>query len=114
MQKVSAKVSNINIEVGLDDKNIPEQIHWDASDAEPGKHESCRHTSCIMERAGRKPACALIFGRKEMTIPEMNIFVFQTLLGMSDTFERATHNKTGANDLRQFAKTFFDKIQSNE
>jgi gliding motility-associated protein GldC len=113
MQKVSAKVSNINIEVGLDDKNIPEQIHWDASDAEPGKHESAAILLALWN-AQEKTSMRIDLWTKDMTIPEMNIFVFQTLLGMSDTFERATHNKTGANDLRQFAKTFFEKIQSNE
>jgi gliding motility-associated protein GldC len=112
MQKVSSKMSAINIEVGLDNKNIPEQINWEATDAEPGKHESSAMLLALWN-AKEKTSMRIDLWTKDMTIPEMNIFIFQTLLGVSETFERATHNKTAANDLRLFAKTFFEKIQNN-
>jgi len=112
MEKVSSRMSTINIEVGLDDKNIPEKISWNATDGEPGTHDSAAMLLALWN-AKEKTSMRIDLWTKDMTIPEMNIFVFQTLLGMSDTFERATHNQTGANDLRQFAKTFFEKIQSN-
>ena len=105
-------MSAINIEVGLDNKNIPEQINWEATDAEPGKHESSAMLLALWN-AKEKTSMRIDLWTKDMTIPEMNIFIFQTLLGVSETFERATHNKTAANDLRLFAKTFFEKIQNN-
>jgi len=112
MQKVSTKVSTINIEVGLDDKNIPEQIHWEATDAEPGKHESAAMLLALWNPK-EKTSMRIDLWTKDMTVPEMNIFFFQTLLGLTDTFERATQNKIGANDLRQFAKTFFENVQNS-
>ena len=106
------KNSEINITVQLDDRNIPEKISWEATDAEPGKHESSAMLLALWN-AKEKTSMRIDLWTKDMTIPEMNIFIFQTLLGLSDTFERATKNKTEANDLRQFAKTFFEKVQSN-
>ena len=111
MQKVSSKVSTINIEVGLDDKNIPEQIHWEATDAEAGKHQSASMLLALWNPK-EKTSMRIDLWTKDMTIPEMNIFLFQTLLGLSDTLERATQNKTAASDLRQFAKSFFEKVQN--
>jgi len=40
----------------------------------------------------------------------MNIFFFQTLVQMGDTFERATMNKECSDDLKTFAKSFLEKI----
>jgi len=106
------KTSEINLTIQLDDQNIPEKISWNATDAEPGKHESAAML-LAMWNPKEKTSMRIDLWTKEMTIPEMNIFFFQTLLGLTDTFERATQNKAGANDLRQFAKTFFEKVQSN-
>ena len=33
---------------------------------------------------------------------------------MSDTFERATMNKESAADMKEFAKSFFEKIKAKE
>ena len=112
MEKISARVSAINIEVGLDNKNIPEQIQWEASDAEAGKHKA---TAMLLAfwNVQEKTSMRIDLWTKDMTIPEMNIFFFQTLLSMADSLDRATQNQKAADDLRQFAKSFFEKVQSN-
>jgi len=110
METISPKVSTISIGVRLDDKNIPEQIQWEADDAEAGKHNA---TALLLAfwNAQEKTSLRIDLWTKDMTIPEMNIFFFQTLLSMADTLHRATQNQKGADDLRQFAKSFFEKVQ---
>jgi hypothetical protein len=39
-EETTARVSNINLTIGLDKNNIPEKISWEATDAAPGIHES--------------------------------------------------------------------------
>src|SRR6185295_18940363 len=111
MEKISPRVSAIKIEAALDDKNIPEQIQWEADDAEAGKHKA---TAMLLAfwNAQEKTSLRIDLWTKEMTIPEMNIFFFQTLLSMADSLHRATQNQKGADDLRQFAKSFFEKVQN--
>ena len=106
------KASSIHIEVGLDEKNIPERIFWEASDAEKGLHPSAAMLLAFWNPQ-EKTSMRIDLWTKEMTVPEMNIFFFQSLLSMSDSFETATQNKTAANELRQFAKSFFDKVQQS-
>jgi hypothetical protein len=39
----------------------------------------------------------------------MNDFFFQSLMGMADTYIRATRNTELANEMKAFAKTFYKK-----
>jgi hypothetical protein len=41
-----------------------------------------------------------------MQVDEMNLFMFQTLATMADTFENATQNKEVADAMRDFAHNF--------
>jgi len=45
----------------------------------------------------------------DMSVEEMNHFVFQTMATMADTFERATGNKELADELRDFVHHFGHK-----
>ncbi len=110
MNQETSRVSTIQIRVGLDQNNIPEKMHWQASDAEPGDHEAAAMLLALWNQQ-EKTSMRIDLWTKDMTVPEMNIFFFQTLLGMTDSYERATQNKKAADELRSFAKSFFEKVQ---
>lgn len=110
MEKTSQRVSAINIEVGLDNNNIPEQIQWEATDAESGKHKATAMLLAFWNMQ-EKTSMRIDLWTKDMTVPEMNIFYFQTLLSMADSLHRATQNQKVADELRQFANSFFEKVQ---
>lgn len=107
------RTSDINIQVTLDEKNIPEKIIWDATDAtNPGWKES-RAMLLSFWDPNSKPngnGISIELWTKDMTIDDMNIFFFQTLMQLGDTFERATMNAESAQDMKEFAKTFLDKV----
>jgi len=44
-----------------------------------------------------------------MMVDEMNDFFFQSLMGMAESYVRATRNETLGNEMKQFARTFHKK-----
>ena len=48
---------------------------------------------------------------KEMMVEEMQLFFYETLASMADTYERATHDKELSGDMRKFARTFGERTK---
>lgn len=105
------KQSTINIRVTLDEKNVPEKLNWQASDAPNGADEEAKAMLLALWDGKQRNGISLDIWTKEMTVEEMNHFVFQTLMTMSDTVLRATQNKTTANEMKEFARKFFESAQ---
>ena len=104
------KNSEINLTINLDDNHVPEKISWNATDAEAGNHESSAMLLALWD-SKTKQGMSIDLWTKEMTIPEMNIFFYQTLLTMSDSFQRATQNKELSEEMKKFARNFFEKVK---
>jgi gliding motility-associated protein GldC len=111
MENVLSKQSTINIEVGLDEKNIPGKIQWEATDAEPGKHEAKAMLLAFWDQKS-KSGLSIDLWTKDMTVPEMNIFMYQSLLSLSDSFHRATQNKAMSDEMKTFANRFWEKVKN--
>ena len=105
------KTSTINIKVSLDEKNIPEQIRWSASDAPGGANDEARAMLLALWDGKQRNGISLDLWTKEMTVEEMNHFFFQTLMTMSETLQRATQNPKAASELKEFARKFFETVQ---
>ena len=103
--------STININVALDEKNIPEQIRWSASDAPSDAGEEARAMLLALWDGKQRNVISLDLWTKEMTVEEMNHFFFQTLMTMSETLKRATQNQQASNELKEFARKFFETVQ---
>lgn len=101
------KKSQINIEVTLDDKKMPEDIQWSASDAQIGEgNKNSKAFLLSLWDSDEKSIYALDLWTKEMTVEEMNHFVFQSLISLSNTFGNATRNKEEAELIKKFAVAF--------
>jgi gliding motility-associated protein GldC len=109
-KKAFARLSQINLTIGLDKNNIPEQIKWEATDAEPGVHESNAMLLAMWDHQ-QKTGMSIDIWTKDMTVPEMNLFFYQTIATLGDTFLRATKNKELSDDIKNFAKEFIGKIK---
>jgi ABC-type Fe3+-hydroxamate transport system substrate-binding protein len=46
-----------------------------------------------------------------MMVDEMADFYYQTFMTMADTFERATRQKELVDEMKKFAKDFYQKFQ---
>lgn len=108
-----ARVSTINLSIGLDKNNIPEQITWEATDGEQGLHPANAMLLALWDHQA-KTGVSIDIWSKDMTVPEMNLFFYQTLNTLGDTFFRATKNKELSDDIRQFAKSFIEKVKKLE
>ncbi|WP_340106879.1 gliding motility protein GldC [Rhodohalobacter sp. 8-1] len=104
----------INIEVELDDKNIPTDIKWNATDLEGYDEASCRAMLLSLWDHNRKDTLRLDLWTRDMTIDEMKIFFHQTLVTMADTLENSTNDDRISGDMRDFCAYFADKMDIKE
>ncbi|MFN8244205.1 MAG: gliding motility protein GldC [Ferruginibacter sp.] len=106
--------STITIDVLLDPDKIPEQINWSASDTTAEMKQKAKSMSIAFWDAADKSAMRIDLWTKDMMVDEMADFYYQMLMGMADSFNRATHQEDLCNDLRQFAKSFITKFRASQ
>ncbi len=101
------KKSKIDIEVGTNENNLPEEIRWSADGVDNALAKAMflafwdKETQVTMH---------IDLWEKEMTVDEMKKFVHQTLHTIADTFERATGEKNISEDLRDYCHHFAEKM----
>ena len=102
----------IRIKVGLDDKNMPVRISWDADDNPSGEttQDSKAMLISLFDREHLETV-KIDLWVKDMQVGEMDRFVFQTLRGMADTYFRATQNAEMARDMQLFVQYFGEQTK---
>ena len=110
MSEQITKTSQINIQVGLNDNQLPLRMLWSASDGEIDNAEASAFLLSLWDPKN-KNTMKIDLWTKEMTIEEMKQFFHQTLLTMADTFEKATGEHLICEDLRDYCYHFADKMQ---
>jgi gliding motility-associated protein GldC len=103
------KTSQIRIDVKLDKENLPVVIEWDADDAGFEGKEPAKALMLSLFDGMQQNAMRIDLWTSDMTIDEMNYFMFQNLATMADSFEKATGNKELADELRDFVHHFGHK-----
>jgi gliding motility-associated protein GldC len=103
--------SSIKIDVLLDTDKVPEQISWSASDTTADDARKAKAMMLAFWDGQDKAALRIDLWTKEMMVDEMGDFFYQTLISMADTLERATRQKPLGDDLRHFAKGFYQRFR---
>ena len=104
--------SSIKIDILLDPNKIPEQISWTASDSAADMAQKAKAMSVAFWDGTDKTALRIDLWTKDMMVDEMADFYYQMLMGMADSFNRATQQKEITDDMKKFAKTFFEKFRA--
>lgn len=105
----------IQIDVDLDEENIPSLIHWRADDATEGMDRAqCRAMILALWDHKNKDTLRLDLWARTMTVDEMKIFVHRTLLTLADTVEKSIADDRIAGDMRDFCEYFADKMEIKE
>ena len=104
--------STIKIDVLLDPNKIAEQINWVASDSTANMVQKAKAMSVAFWDGTDKTALRIDLWTKDMMVDEMADFYYQVLMGMADTFKRATQQQEISDDMKKFAKEFFDKFRA--
>jgi gliding motility-associated protein GldC len=104
-----SKEAEIIFKVRLDEENIPESIHWDATDSDIEGPKACSAMLVSIWDHERKNSLSIDLWTKEMTVEEINIHYFQTIIGLAETYRRATNNKEIADMIKRFGSEFADR-----
>jgi gliding motility-associated protein GldC len=103
--------STITIDVTLDEKNIPDQIVWKATDSTADAGQKARAMMLSFWDGADKSALRMDLWTKEMMVDEMADFYYQTIMTMADSFSRATHQAELVDMMKNFAKDFYGKFR---
>lgn len=111
------KTKNIHLEVVLDETNHPKEINFSADDqAEGAGPTTCKGMLLSLFDKNDLSTLKLDLWAKDMQVMEMDRFMFQTLKGLVNTYNRATQNTELANEMQKFVSYFGEKtgiVQEN-
>jgi gliding motility-associated protein GldC len=110
MEKKIVKTSEIKINVGLNENNVPMRMLWSATDGKITDEES-KAMMLSMWDPKQKNTLKIDLWTDDMSIEEMKQFFHQTLLTMADTFEKATGENLISEDLRDYCYHFAEKMK---
>lgn len=105
-----AKTSQIRVNIGLDDKNVPSEITWDGDDSpNKGKPQPCKAMLLALFDKESLDTIKIDLWTTEMQVNEMDRFMFQTLRSLADTYYKATQNRELSVDMQKFVHYFGEK-----
>lgn len=102
--------SEIKINVALDDNKVPEKLKWSAPDGGINNEASKAVLLSVWDHKA-KEALRIDLWTKDMPLDEMQIFFYQTLVAMTDTFKRATGDEKMAATMKDFTDYFAEKLE---
>lgn len=103
-----SKDSEISINVKMDENQVPEKMSWKTTDGSNSGDVKAIMLS-VWDESTRN-TMRIDLWTKEMKVDEMKFFVHQSLLTMSDTFERATGEKEMTMAMKDFCDYFAEKM----
>ena len=106
--------SQINISIGLDENKVPQEISWSASDSTADTSQHAKAMMLAFWDGTDKSALRIDLWTKEMMVDEMADFYYQTMMGMADTYLRATQQQEIVDDMKNFAKDFYKKFRETQ
>ncbi len=108
------KKSSISIEIELDDDKVPQHINWKASDSTADMMQPAKSMMVAFWDGADKSALRIDLWTKDMMVDEMADFYYQTMMGMADTYLRATQQNELVADMKKFAKDFYKKFKDTQ
>lgn len=109
MEKKIVKTSEIKVNVGLNENNVPIRMLWSASDGNIAQTEA-KAMLLSMWDSKQKNTLKIDLWTDDMSVEEMKQFFHQSLLTMADSFEKATGETLITEDLRDYCFHFAEKM----
>lgn len=102
--------SEIKFLVELDENRIPEKLTWSAEDGGVELEEAKAMMLSIWDSKVQE-TLRIDLWTKDMPVDEMKLFFHQTLVAMSETFQRATQDEKMADTMKDFCDYFAEKME---
>ena len=103
------KTSDIRFKIGLDERNVPLDIKWQASDSKNDELRDCKSIMISIWDAVQKETLRIDLWTNEMTTDEMHSHYFQSLLSITESYVRATGNPIAMGNMKKFAQELAKK-----
>lgn len=97
-----------------DENKVPDSIAWSATDTTVENAQKAKAMLVSFWDGADKAALRIDLWTKDMMVDEMADFFYQTLMTMADTYGRATHYHEQAEDMKQFARNFYEKFREKQ
>lgn len=101
--------SEIKFLIDLDENRVPEKLQWSAEDGGVNQQEAKAIMLSIWDSKAQE-TLRIDLWTKEMPVDEMKKFFHQTLVAMSDTFQRATDDQQMTDTMKDFCDYFAEKL----
>jgi gliding motility-associated protein GldC len=105
------RTSEIKISVTLNDDKHPMAIQWQADDSGVDGLRQSKAVMLSLFDKKEQTTMRIDLWTTEMMVEEMQVFFYETMASMADTYERATNDKELSDEMRQCAKTFGEKTK---
>lgn len=102
--------SEITLTVGLDENRVPQTLNWSAEDGGIDNEEAKAMLLSVWD-SKNKESLKIDLWTKDMPVDEMKIFFHQTLVSLSDTFMKATHDEKMTATMKDFCNYFEEKLE---
>ena len=109
-QNKSLKKEKFSIDVLMDENLIPEDLQWNSSQGN-GQSEKASAALIYLWNAQKNETFSLDLWTKKMSIEEMNKMMFQTIMTLANSYEKATSEDQLANAMRDFGEFFGEKTE---
>ncbi len=102
--------STIELTVELDENRVPESLNWTAQDGGIDNEEAKAMLLSVWDSKNQE-TLRIDLWTKDMPVDEMKLFFHQTLVAMSDTFNRATQDEKMTATMKDFCDYFAEKLE---
>ncbi|MDO5971324.1 gliding motility protein GldC [Flavivirga aquimarina] len=102
--------SKIELNIELDESRVPEKLHWTAQDGGITNEEAKAMMLAVWDSKTQE-TLRIDLWTKDMPVDEMKVFFHQTLVAMSDTFNRATQDEKMTATMKDFCDYFAEKLE---
>ena len=102
--------TTIELTVELDENRVPEKLSWTAQDGGI-KNEEAKAMMLSVWDSKAQETLRIDLWTKDMPVDEMKKFFHQTLVEMSNTFQRATQDEKMTATMQDFCDYFAEKME---
>ena len=104
------RTAEIKLKVNLDADNLPTRIEWEASEGQQNGPVLCQSMMLSVWDSEKKNTAAIDLWIKDTTIDDMNLYFYQVIHTMADTYLRATKNADMAKAMHEFGDEFGETL----
>ncbi|MCH8058617.1 MAG: gliding motility protein GldC [Proteobacteria bacterium] len=105
-----SRTAEIKLTVDLDSADLPTRIEWQASEGQEDGPISCESMMLSVWDSEKKTLAAIDLWVKDTSIEDLNIYFYQVIHKMADTYLRATKNQEVATSIHEFGEEFGEKL----